>query len=152
MKRQPYRHLLVPTDGSPLAAKGVRASMALARALGARVRGVYVLPSEAKLLGEGTGVHGAPILLEHFDAKARAAAKRALDAVQSAAKRARVRCSVEIVKSDEPWQGILSAAQRRRCDLLVLASHGRGALSALVFGSQTTQILSRSDIAVLVVR
>lgn len=151
MKRKPYRHLLIATDGSALAAKGIRVAMALAQALDARVRAVYVAPTDAKLLQESAGVHGAAILIEHFDASARAAAKKALDAARAAAKRAGVRCTAEIVRSGEPWKGVLDVAQRRKCDLLVLASHGRSPLSALVFGSQSAQILSRTDIAVLVV-
>ena len=147
-----FKHLLLPTDGSPLAARGVKAGVRLARALGARVTGVYVrFPYLPPMYGE------AVLYVAHLDEKAyrkvaASQAKKALAAVEAAARKARVRCTTRTPETARPFDGILAAARAGRCDAIVMASHGRGGLRGLILGSEAQQVLARSKIPVLVIR
>jgi nucleotide-binding universal stress UspA family protein len=132
-----YRNILLPTDGSRLAAKGVRAGVRLAQTLGARVTGVYVV---------------APHALEPYRRERRQAAKKALAALEIEAQTAGVPCQTRIVTSPKPHAGILRAARAAKCDAIAMASHGRGAVSGLILGSETARVLSHSRLPVLVTR
>jgi len=145
----PYRHLLLPTDGSRIAAKGVKAGIALARALGARVHGLYRKSDSGSPAENVWGVHEARIMIEHLEA---AQEKKALAAFEAMARKAGVKYRFESMEPGPAWAGIVATARRRRCDLIVLASHGRGRLGTLVFGSDTMRVLSGSKIPVLVIR
>ena len=81
-----------------------------------------------------------------------AAARKALAVIEIEAELAKVPCATAIVRSARPWKGILAAAHRRRCDAIVIASHGRSGLGGLVLGSETGKVLSHSRIPVLVTR
>jgi nucleotide-binding universal stress UspA family protein len=150
-----FRHILIPTDGSRLARKGIRAGVRLAAALGARVTGVYVmLPVrisgmdrgfDASLYYGGVSARG---WRESFDR----AARKALSAVEAGARAAKVPCGTHVAHYRQPWKGILAAAHRHGCDAIAIASHGRGGLGGLVLGSETQRVLAHSKIAVLVVR
>jgi nucleotide-binding universal stress UspA family protein len=72
--------------------------------------------------------------------------------VEALAKAARVRCEVVLVTGETPWQAIIAAARRRRCDVILMGSHGRGGFAAVVLGSETTKVLTHSKIPVLVCR
>jgi nucleotide-binding universal stress UspA family protein len=147
-----FRHILIPTDGSRLARKGIRAGVRLAKALGARVRGVYVmLPATPRGYDE-TAIFYAGISARGWRHAFDKAARKALQAIEAEARAAGVACSTEIVHYARPWKGILADAHRRRCDAIVIASHGRGGLGGLLLGSETQQVLARSRIPVLVVR
>lgn len=82
----------------------------------------------------------------------RHAAAKALGVLERAAKSARVRCATRFVTDEKPWHGILRAARATRADLIVMASHGRGAVSTLLLGSETSRVLAQSKIPVLVAR
>jgi nucleotide-binding universal stress UspA family protein len=51
-----------------------------------------------------------------------------------------------------PWEAILDHAKTQGVDLIVMASHGRRGLSALLLGSETQKVLTHSTVPVLVVR
>ena len=147
-----YKHILVATDGSRLATKGIKAAVALAAALGAKITGVCVVPPwRTPLYSEGItyGIPRSPA--QHKEAMEKAA-RKALSVVQIEAETAKVPCAIEIVAEDRPWEGILRAARSRRCDLVSMTSHGRGGLQGLLLGSETTNVLARSKIPVLVTR
>ena len=148
-----FRHILIPTDGSRLAARGVRAGMRFAKALGAKVSGLYVVfPYVPPIYGEAA-LYYVPGMSAKESRKAyEKQAKKALDALRAEAARARVRCTTRYVTSGQPWQAILREARARRCDAIVMASHGRGGLGGLILGSETTHVLANSKIPVLVVR
>jgi nucleotide-binding universal stress UspA family protein len=147
-----YRHILVTTDGSRLAAKGVKAAAKLAGALGARLSGVYVIaPYVPPVYGEAA-IYVPALSPRQYKQAAEKAAKKALALVAVEAKAAGVACTTRSASADQPWQGILRAARSRKCDLVVIASHGRGALGGLILGSETTRVLAHSKIPVLVVR
>jgi nucleotide-binding universal stress UspA family protein len=138
-----FKHILIATDGSPLAAKGVRTGLRLANALGSKVTGLYVafayLPTSS-LPGLS------PRVLKRISAEQ---AKKALGPLLAQARTAGVPCKTRTALAGEPWQAILRAA---RCDAIVMASHGRSAIGGLILGSETTHVLARARVPVLVVR
>jgi len=147
-----YRHILIPTDGSKLAAKGIRAGVRLAKALGARVTGVCVVPPYMPpMYDEGTVYFPGPAKAAQRKA-AQLRARKALAVVEIEAQAAKVPCATRIAVSDQPWRAILAAARSGNCDTIVMASHGRGGLGGLILGSETTRVLASSKIPVLVIR
>lgn len=147
-----FRHILIPTDGSKLAAKGIKAGVALAKSLGAKVTGAYVMqPYMPPLYGEAA-IYYAGISPREYEKSARQAARHALEAIEKEARRANVPCSTQVVADARPWQGILKAARGRKCDAIVMASHGRGGMGGLLLGSETQGVLAHSKIPVVVIR
>lgn len=147
-----YKHLLVPTDGSTRSRKAVTAATHLARALGARITGIYVLAEGVPTLFSGDKLYASGVLGRRYRERARREADAALEEVQRQASAAGVRCSVARQLAAHPWQAILAAARSRGCDLIVMASHGRGPVQAALIGSQTAKVLAHSRIPVLVCR
>jgi nucleotide-binding universal stress UspA family protein len=130
-----FRHILIPTDGSPLSARGVLTGVNLARALGARVSGVHVMPPRPF----GDYAENAPLYAGLTPADWRKHHEK-------------VPCGSGIVRDAAAWKGILRFARAKKCDAIVLGSHGRGALGGLILGNETQHVLARSKIPVLVVR
>jgi len=147
-----FKHILIPTDGSRLAQKGAKAGARLARAIGARVTGLYVVPPYvAPMYGEGA-IYVPGYTVSEYKRQGAAAAKKALAGVIKEARAAGVRCASKVVQGKPAWEGILSAARSARCDAVVMASHGRGGLGGVILGSETQRVLAHSKIPVLVVR
>ena len=147
-----FKHILVPTDGSKLAAKGVKAGVKLAKTLGARVTGVCVIPPYMPAMSaEGASYIPAAAPREYKKASERAA-KKALAAVEIEAQTAGVPCATVFVTDPQPWGGIVRIARSKRCDAIAMASHGRGGLGGLILGSETQRVLAHSKVPVLVVR
>jgi len=147
-----FKHILISTDGSPLAAKGIEAGVRLAAALGAKVTGVCVIPPwRMPVYGEGV-TYGIPRSPQQHKEAAEKAARKALAAVEIEAETAGVPCATQIVTAERPWEGILRVAKAKRCDLLSIASHGRGGLGGLLLGSETQRVLAHSKLPVLVTR
>ena len=147
-----FKHLLIPTDGSKLATKGVRAGVRLAKALGAKVTGLYVIfPYVPTAYGEGA-LYVPGLSPQESKKIFEQQAKKALAAVEIEAQTARVPCRTRFVTLGEPWKAILKEARAAKCDAIVMASHGRGGIGGLILGSETTRVLANSKIPVLVVR
>ena len=148
-----FKHILVPTEGSRLAAKGVKSGVRLAKALGARVTGVYVIePYLPPMVPEAAVMATAALDPREYEKAAKAQAAKALATLEREARQAGVRCTRQVVTAPQPWQGILKLARAKRCDAIVIASHGRGGLGGLILGSETQRVLAQSRIPVLVVR
>jgi nucleotide-binding universal stress UspA family protein len=148
-----FKHLLIPTDGSALALKGVKTGVRLAKALGAKVSGVYIsAPYVPPVLPEGAAIYVPSADPREYKKAMDAHAAKALETIEREAAAARVRCETRSLSDPQPWQGILKAARAKKCDAIVIASHGRGGLGGLLLGSQTARVLSHSKIPVLVVR
>jgi nucleotide-binding universal stress UspA family protein len=146
-----YKHILVPTDGSTLSLKAAKAAAALARDLGARITAVYVTAPYMPTLN----AEGALIVNHGFDQRAYNAAteKHAAAALgKIAAAAGKVKCAQVHVSFPSPWQGIIGAAKKNKCDLIVMASHGRRGLAGLLLGSETLKVLTHSKTPVLVCR
>lgn len=147
-----FKHILIPTDGSKLAAKGIKHGVKLAKALGAKVSGVYVtLPYVPPVYGEAA-IYYPGYSPKEYKSIVEKAARKALAAVEIEAQTARVPCTTHIESDAQPWAGILRAARARKCDAIVIASHGRGGVGGLLLGSETQHVLARSKIPVVVIR
>ena len=148
-----YKHILVPTDGSALSDKAVEAAIKLAQLLGARVSAFHAMepyPLQGAYAAEASGV--AELQPEVFAERSEEYAKRVLDAVSSTAKAANVECTTEYATSHHPSQAIVEKARKDKCDLIVMASHGRRGLEGFLLGSETQKVLTHSSIPVLVYR
>jgi nucleotide-binding universal stress UspA family protein len=147
-----YKHILVPTDGSKLSTRAIRAACDLAKTCSAKVTGVYVIPPWVPPMYAEGMIYTADLgPKRHKELMARAA-KKALAVVTTEAQLAGVACATASPPADQPWEGILKTARAKRCDLIVMASHGRRGLAGLLLGSETTKVLTHSKIPVLVCR
>jgi nucleotide-binding universal stress UspA family protein len=148
-----FKNILIPTDGSKLAARGIKAGVKLAKSLGAKVTGVYVAPPYMPpVYGEAAIYYIDDMSQAAFDKATRRQAGKALDAVKREAAAAGVRASAETVTEPLPYEGILKVARSKKCDAIVMSSHGRSAVGGLILGSETNKVLAHSKIPVVVVR
>lgn len=148
-----FKHILVPTDGSPLSLRAVKMALQVARVHRARVTAFHVVAPFVPV-GYIDGVAAYPELYSPTEYKraVEAGAKRMLDRVARRAAAAKVRCDTAVAMADPPWRAIVRAARAKRCDLIVMSSHGRTGLGAVVLGSVTTKVLTHSKTPVLVCR
>jgi nucleotide-binding universal stress UspA family protein len=144
-----YKHILIPTDGSPLSERAIRQGVALAKSLHARVTGVTVSPTFHTLAVDTVMMTDTPAQYAK-DCEARAA--QLLGAIKDAAALNGVPCNVVHVVKDHPYEAIIETAHAEGCDLIFMASHGRKGLSAILLGSETTKVLTHSKTPVLVCR
>ncbi|WP_295645007.1 universal stress protein [uncultured Methylibium sp.] len=143
-----YQRILVPTDGSDITAKAVATAITLARSLGAQVETMSVKdPFPYSAISEIQPI--AP--QEYFEAQERIARQR-VDQVVATCREAGLDCPATTVEALHPWQAIVDHAKARGCDLIVMASHGRRGMSALLLGSETQRVLIHTTLPVLVVR
>ena len=143
-----FKRILVPTDGSDITAKAVDTSIALAKSVGAKLYTISVKePFPYSAISE---MQPTPPQ-EFFDAQERIAAQR-VQKVSELCAAAEVPCQAHTVEALHPWEAIIDHAKRMECDLLVMASHGRRGVSALLLGSETQKVLTHSKVPVLVVR
>jgi nucleotide-binding universal stress UspA family protein len=148
-----FKHILIPTDGSALAARGVRAGVKLAKALGARVTGLHVaMPYVPPLYGEAALYYVPGLSPKDFKKITDKQAAKALELLVREARAAKVRCDTRTKTAGQPWEAILSAARSAGCDAIVMASHGRSGIGGVILGSETTHVLAKSKIPVVVVR
>ena len=144
-----YHSILLPTDGSELAGKAVSDGIALAKAMGAKVtvltvtRPFHVVTTDPGMLTDTPG---------QYETRIAAHAAKTLSAATDAAKAAGVACEALRVTAEHPYQSIIDTARSKGCDLIVMASHGRRGVAALVLGSETVKVLTHSKIPVLVHR
>jgi nucleotide-binding universal stress UspA family protein len=147
-----YRHILACTDGSARARRAVTTAANLARACGAKLSVLYVVPPYV-LPAYGEAAQYVPAVTPKlYKQRADALAKKVLAPAARVAHKAGIDCETLAANADEPWSGVLHAARRRKCDLIVMASHGRRGLSRALLGSETQKVLTHSKIPVLVVR
>jgi nucleotide-binding universal stress UspA family protein len=147
-----YKHILLPTDGSPLARAAALAGVKLARKLGARVTGFYAAPPATPIEYKGLLPVGFVDPSEHEKLIERAATQY-LQVIEKTARAAGVVCNVEHVVDDFPDVAIISAAKRHKCDLILMPTHGRrGIIRASMLGTITQKVLQGSNIPVLVHR
>lgn len=148
-----YNHILITTDGSDLAQRGVDQGLSLAKALGSRVT-VVVATERFPMQGAATssGWVGAPEDFERYDKSQQEFAERILAAVKAEAGKLGVDARTLHVPNEQPATAIVEAAASSDCDLIVMASHGRRGISRLLLGSQTAEVLAHSHTPVLVVR
>ena len=146
-----YRNILVATDGSPLSTKAITHAIALARALGAKLTGFYASP-DYPLPAYADGVMYEAVSPREYASTCKKQADRILSAVGVKAKAAGIRFTAVHAIAAAPWEAILAAARKEKCDAIVMASHGRRGVSALLLGSETQKVLTHSKLPVIVVR
>ena len=140
-----YKHILIPTDGSDLSREAIEHGIALASAVGAKVTVLTVTEPFYVSAFE-------PRLVEQYKKHVAALATQHLDTAKNAASASDVPCELVHIEHENPYQAIIEAAQARGCDVIVMGSHGRRGISAIVLGSQTVKVLTHSPIPVVVVR
>lgn len=144
-----FKRILLPTDGSAQSERAILAGLGLSKELGAEVVGLTVVPEfhtftyKTEMLEES---------IEEFAIANLDRAKQYLGFILDAARSEGVPCTCDQVISDDPYAAIVATARNRQCDLIVMASHGRKGLRAMLLGSETHKVLVHSDIPVLVYR
>ena len=142
-----FKHFLLPTDGSKLSEEAIRMGVQLAKTINAKVTGFYAIPEfhvftfKTQMLEDTKS---------EFVGDSKAHAAQYLSVIETAAKAAGV--TYEVVSSihDDPYEAIIQIANERGCDLIVMASHGRKGVQAVLLGSETQKVLTHSHIPVLV--
>ena len=146
-----FKNILIPTDGSKLSQKAIKLGVAFAKSINARVTGCFVIePFQPYYFGQYSPA-SMPSPKE-FERRRRATGEKYLKQIEKAARAAGLAYSGSVVKADAPYRGIINAAKKGGCDLIFMASHGRGGLSGLLLGSETNKVLTHGKIPVLVSR
>jgi nucleotide-binding universal stress UspA family protein len=144
-----FKHILIPSDGTDLSRKAVLYGVQLAKHCGAKVTAFTVSEPYRVAAMEAVLI---PVGEDQFDEESRRIADKALEQVRIAAEAAGVICDTIREVHDQPYRAIIDAAHAKDCDLIVMASHGRRGVSALLLGSETNKVLTHSTIPVLVYR
>ena len=144
-----YSNILIPTDGSELAGKAVQHGIALAPGIGAKVIALTVLPPFHVCTTDTQMLEDTPA---QYKARMQQHAEKTLGAVAHAAQAVGVACEAVHVEHERPYQAIIDTAESKGCDPIVMASHGRHGISAIILGSETVKVLTHSKIPVLVHR
>jgi len=148
-----YAHILIATDGSELATKGVQHGLSLAVALKSRVTFVNATePFPGFGLGDPMANYAATDSFNDYQQEGVRFAEQVLGKCKAAAEEVGLDADTVHVDMVRAAEAIIETAKKRDCDLIVMASHGRRGLGRLFLGSQTIEVLSYSDIPVLVVR
>ena len=148
-----YANILLSTDGSDVARKGVRHGIALAKALNAKVIVITVTESlPVDYFGSGIAP-GWPSEeeVDRFDAACKEHAGRVLDEARAMGEQIGISAELLHVPYAHPATAIIETAKSRGCDLIVMASHGQRGLRKLFLGSQTSEVLADGSVPVLVV-
>jgi nucleotide-binding universal stress UspA family protein len=145
-----FKNILIPTDGSEQSQRAVHAGVELAKLHHGRITGIHVIPDYHLLIA----YEGAfdPITEERIEEEARTRAETYLAYIRKAAEEAGVPCDTVCETSDHPYDAILKTADSKNCDLILMTSHGRKGLAAVLLGSETRKVLTHTRVPVLVVR
>lgn len=146
-----YKRILIATDGSPLSDKAVESGLSLAALTGASVVALKVVPRYPRSYFEG----GMPVDasdVKRIEGQWGDAAQAMVDAVKAQGAAQGVTVKAVTAKSDLVAEAVISAAKKHKCDLIVMASHGRKGLKRLLLGSETQHVLTHSHVPVLVLR
>lgn len=144
-----FKHILIATDGSELAAKAVAQGLDIAKGLGAKV---MVINVTEPWVAVAPGEVAMAFPIKEYDESVAANAAHILAAAENASTAAGVDCTTRHVRDQFPAEGIIETAEKHGCDLIVMASHGRRGLMRFLLGSQAIKVLTHSTIPVLVCR
>ena len=154
-----YANILLSTDGSDIARKGVKHGIALGKALNAKVTVITVTEPLPIDYGGGDALGWVPsqesrwiLAQDRFDAACKERAGKVLDEARAMAEQIGISLELLHVPNGHPATAINETAKSRGCDLIVMASHGRRGLRKLFLGSQTSEVLADGTVPVLVVR
>jgi nucleotide-binding universal stress UspA family protein len=144
-----FKHILLPTDGSKLSEKAIRHSVRMAKALGAKITALHVTPKfhtftySMEMLEATRG---------NYEADATERARNYLEFARKVARAAGVSCDGVQASGDQPYKEIIKIAQKKGCDVILMASHGRRGIEGFLLGSETQKVLTHSKVPVLVYR
>jgi nucleotide-binding universal stress UspA family protein len=144
-----YKNILVPTDGSPQSRKAAAAAVALAKSIGAKVTGIFAAPPATPIVYRNNLPVGFTTPADHKRMIEESAA-RYLGVIEQACKKAGVAFEALTITSDYPADTILATAKKKKCDLIVMATHGRHGIRGVLLGSETQRVVTHSKIPVLV--
>ena len=146
-----FTRIMLATDGSKLSQKAVKSAIDLASKFNAELVAVKVIPRYVQTYFEGSFTV-ADIDVKSIDAQWAAGAQQVLDKISSSAAAKGVSVKTSVVKSDDIADGLVKAANKMKVDLIVMASHGRKGVKRLLLGSETQNVLTHSEVPVLVLR
>ena len=144
-----FKHILLPTDGSERSEAAIQKGIQFAKTINAKVTGFHVIlpfhvfTTQTKMLEDTK---------EQYERESKAQAEQFLGVMKKAAEKAGVSCDTDYVTSDDPYKMIIGAAEKKGCDLIMMASHGRRGVQGLLIGSETQKVLTHTKIPVLVFR
>ena len=144
-----FKHILVPTDGSKLSEKAVKHAVQFAKQCKARVTALHVIPKFHTFTYEAEMLELTP---KEYEKSGLEHANQYLRYAQRVANNAGVECNATHASSDQPYKEIIKAAQKKGCDLILMASHGRRGIEGFLLGSETQKVLTHSHVPVLVYR
>jgi len=148
-----FKHILLPTDGSKLSDQGVKQPIKMAKALGAKITAVHVMNNyHVVLQDEGFLMPDVPVLRKRLEEIRSRQVREILGSVKEAADKVGVRCDTVVAIGDMPYEMIIKQAKKSKCDLIMMASHGRRGIKGILLGSETAKVLTHSKIPVLVLR
>ena len=146
-----YKRILVATDGSTLSRKAVRNAIELAAATGAELVALYVVPRYPVSYFEG-GISISSQDIARTEKQWADQGQAVVDAVQQAAQLEGIKAKAVTTSSDLVAESIIKAVKKHKCDLIVMASHGRKGIKRILLGSETQHVLTHSSVPVLVLR
>jgi nucleotide-binding universal stress UspA family protein len=144
-----FKHILLPTDGSSLSQVAIQKGVQLAKSMHAKITGISVIPEQRHYLYQTDII----VQVKEETAKQhKLQAERSLSVIEKAARDAGVPCETLCEIGDHPYEIIIRVAEKRGCDLILMASHGRRGVKGLLIGSETQKVLTHSRVPVLVHR
>ncbi|MDH4449928.1 MAG: universal stress protein [Rhodoferax sp.] len=146
-----YQRILVTTDGSKLSQKAVGTALSLAGVCGAELIALKVVPRYPQSYFEG-GIALAGEDVKRVEKAWSDAAQKVVDAVKKTADSRAIACKAVVVRSDVVSDAVLATIKKHRCDLVIMASHGRRGIKRLLLGSETQHVLTHADVPVLVLK
>lgn len=146
------KHILVCTDGSRLSQKAVKAAVLLARDLGAHLTAYHAMEPFPVMPDPEYAAVLIAVRPDEWERIQSAGAQAILEKCEAMAAKAGVPYSSRFDSPASPHEGIVAAARKAKCDLIVMASHGRHGIRGLLLGSETNKVLTHSKIPVLVYR
>lgn len=147
-----FKHIMLPIDGSDLSMKAVKEGIALAKSIGAKVTALHVISHFHVVIEQGLDSKELRAIEKEHEEVSMKGAQKLLDRIAGTAKKEGVKCEGMVLVGDHPFQEIIDNAAKHKCDLIVMASHGRKGLASLLLGSVTAKVLTHSKMPVLVVR
>ena len=146
-----FTRIMLATDGSKLSQKAVKSAIDMASKFNAELVAVKVIPRYVQTYFEGSFTV-ADIDVKSIEAQWAAGAQQVLDKIATSATAKGVSVKTSVIKSDDISEGLIKAANKMKVDLIVMASHGRKGIKRLLLGSETQNVLTHSEVPVLVLR
>lgn len=148
-----YKHILLPVDGSELSRKAEKECLAFAKSTGAKVTALHVVSHYYLHMPTWGAPKSVPAKIEkEHEEEAKKVAEKMIGAITARAKAEGVKCDGLVVLGDQPFEEIVNNAEKSKCDLIMMASHGRRGFEGVLLGSETQKVLTHTKIPVLVVK